>query len=254
MEDMPKVLMAMVLSIPLYALQPVALGAKVYIHPMDGFGTYPMAALRVKGVPLIVVADRRIADYEILGESESQKAGWAKILILKQTGSHEEASISVVYVRTSEVVFAYNYNTGNSYRGKQSASESCAKHLAEHIRMGGRLASSLPPLPERQAVSRDDPPHAMQVNESPKAIVLRFTSSPGNAEVLVDGEYMGSTPTTEITTAKAGTHTVEIKKRGFIVWARTVALNPGDTRTINAELELAPVDPTKPRIVGIDPQ
>ena len=104
----------------------------------------------VKGVPLTVVTDRAIADYEMVGNSASQKAGWAKIIFLKQTGSSEEASISVIDVRTSEVAFAYNYNTFNSYRGKQSGAESCAKHLGWHIRNGRREAAALTPRTDEE--------------------------------------------------------------------------------------------------------
>lgn len=251
--------------IPLFAVQPVAAGGKVYINAMDGFGSYVAAAFRVKGVPLTVVANRSVADYEVIGDSESQKAGWAKIIFLKQTGSQEEASISVVDVRTSEVVFAYNYNTSNSYHGKQSAAESAAKHLAAAIRQGGRFASSLPPLTAEQiAASRERAQNpesdALQSSraadthtpEAPKSIVVRFTSSPAGAEVLIDGEFWGSTPTADLTRLSAGPHTILVKKPGYQPWERKIDLAPGEDRGVNAELEAVPVDPTKPRIVGLD--
>lgn len=138
---------------PLNAVEPVA-WAKLFIHPLDGFESFLNAAMRVKGVPLTVVTDRAIADYEMVGNSASQKAGWAKIIFLKQTGSSEEASISVIDVRTSEVAFAYNYNTFNSYRGKQSAAESCAKHLGWHIRDGRREAAALTPRTDEEIRAR----------------------------------------------------------------------------------------------------
>jgi len=251
------------LTLPTFAIEPVASGARVYIDSMDGFGNYVAAAFRVKGVPLVVVANRSVADYEVVGNSESQKAGWAKVIFLKQTGSREEASISVVDRRTSEVVFAYNYNTGNSYHGRQSAAESCAKHLAEAIRKGGRFASSLPPLTEQQvaaaqgrdqtptsAVPAPSRPEPQNQAEEPKAIVVRFTSTPRDAEVSIDGEYWGSTPTADLPRLPAGPHTIIVKKLGYQLWERKITLAPGDNRTINAELEIQPNDPTKPRIVG----
>jgi hypothetical protein len=252
-----------ILSLSAFALEPVASGGKVYINSMDGFGSYIAAAFRVKGVPLVVVARRAAADYEVVGQSESQKAGWAKMIFLKQTGSREEASISVVDLRTSEVVFAYNYNMGNSYHGKQSAAESCAKHLAETIRKGGRFASSLPPLTEQQVAevrsteqgassSTATPVRAPQPqakDEAPKTIVVRFNSSPRDAEVQIDGEYWGSTPTADLS-RPAGPHTIVVKKLGYLPWERKITLAPGDNRTIDAELQPEPNDPTKPRIVG----
>jgi hypothetical protein len=252
-----------ILTSPALAIEPVASGAKIYINSMDGFGSYITAAFRVKGVPLVVVANKSVADYEVIGTSDSQKAGWAKVIFLKQTGSREEASISVVDLRTSEVVFAYNYNTANSYRGKQSAAESCAKHLAEAILKGGRFASSLPPLTEQQIAASKvrDPvsdPAPTQVAkaqpppnvEEPKGIVVQFTSTPNDAEVNIDGEYWGSTPTVELTRLLPGAHTIAVKKLGYKIWERKITLVPGDVRTIGAELEPEAIDPSKPRIVG----
>src|SRR5687767_13032253 len=54
-------------------------GSKVFNAPMEGFETYHIAALTKKKTPLRVVSKREDADFEIVGNSESQKAGWAKI-------------------------------------------------------------------------------------------------------------------------------------------------------------------------------
>ena len=258
------VALSLALAPSTFAIESVASGAKVYINSMDGFGSYLTAAFRVKGVPLIVVAERAVADYEVIGNSDSEKAGWARVIFLKQTGSREEASISVVDLRTSEVVFAYNYNTGNSYHGKQSAAESCAKHLAQAVRQGGRLASSLPPLTEQQvatSLARDRtlgssgmaltlPPAPPPAPAAPKSIVVRFTSNPTDADVQIDGEYWGNTPTADLTRLGAGPHTIVVKKIGYVPWERKITIAPGDDRIISAELERQPIDPTKPRIVG----
>jgi hypothetical protein len=108
-------------------------GAKIFVAPMDGFGAYVVAAIQKKKVPVAVVTDREKAEYEITGTAESQKAGWAKILLTSQTGSAEQASLTITNIKTSEVVWAYNVNKGNSARGKQSTAEACAKHLKEVV-------------------------------------------------------------------------------------------------------------------------
>jgi hypothetical protein len=114
----------------------LAPGARVYVAPMEGFGTYVTAALNKKAVPVKVVADREKADFEITGSAESQKAGWAKIVMTGSTQSHEEASINVVNIKSGEVVFAYNVNKGSSVHGKQSTAEACAKHMKNFIEKG----------------------------------------------------------------------------------------------------------------------
>ena len=111
----------------------LAPGAKVYLEPMGGFETYLAAAIEKKHVPVKIISDQSQAEFIISGVSESQKAGWAKILFTRSTASAEEASIVVKDVASGEVVFAYAVNKGNSMRGKQSAAEACAKHLKEKI-------------------------------------------------------------------------------------------------------------------------
>jgi hypothetical protein len=99
----------------------------------DGFETYLEAGLVKKKAPLIIVNDIQKADYEISGVSESDKAHWAKMFFMGSEKSSEEASIKVVNLKTSQVVFAYSVHKGNSYRGRQSAAEACAKHLKHDI-------------------------------------------------------------------------------------------------------------------------
>jgi hypothetical protein len=109
-------------------------GSKIYVAPMDdGFDISLVAAIVKKQLPVVVVADKSKADYEISGISQSDKAGWAKMLFLGTDASNEQASIKVVDLKSGEVVFGYNVKKENSARGKQSAAEACAKHLKENI-------------------------------------------------------------------------------------------------------------------------
>lgn len=109
----------------------VPAGASVYVGSMNGFGTYIMAALASKRVPLVIVTEREKADFEITGESDSEKPGWARTIFLGQGRTNEQASINVVNRKTGTVSFAYAVNKINSVRGKQSAAEACAKHLKQ---------------------------------------------------------------------------------------------------------------------------
>ena len=108
--------------------------ARVYVAPMvGGFENYVIAGLRNKKVPLTVVMDRTKADYEISGVSESEKAGWAKMLFIGAQNSNEEASIKIADVKTGAVIFGYSVHKTNSARGKQSAGEACAKHIKQIV-------------------------------------------------------------------------------------------------------------------------
>jgi hypothetical protein len=114
--------------------KPIPAGAKIYVAPMsDGFDTFIIAGIVKKSVPLVVVNSRDKADYELTGISASDKAGWAKMIFLGSQQSNEEASIKIVDLRTGEVVYGYSVHKTNSYRGKQSAGEACAKHIKSDI-------------------------------------------------------------------------------------------------------------------------
>jgi len=107
--------------------------SKVYLAPMGGFENYFATALRKKKVPLIIVANREQADFEVVGTSETKKAGWAKT-IFGSGLSEETASISVINLRTGVVVFADSSHRGDALRGKRSTAEKLAKYLGIKIK------------------------------------------------------------------------------------------------------------------------
>lgn len=108
-------------------------GAKIYIAPLNGYESFLVAAIVKKETPVIVVNSPDKADYTITGVSESVQAGWAKMLFLGSQQSNEQASIVMTNVKTGVAVWGYNVNKSNSYKGKQSSSEACAKHLKARI-------------------------------------------------------------------------------------------------------------------------
>ena len=108
-------------------------GSKVYITPLKGYESFLTAAIIKKGTPVLVVNNPEIADYEISGVSESHQAGWAKMIFMGSQQSNEQASIVMTNLKTGVAVWGYNVNKTNSYKGKQSSSEACAKHLRARI-------------------------------------------------------------------------------------------------------------------------
>jgi hypothetical protein len=132
---MKRIIATLALAVCAFGAKPtVQPNLKLYITPMNGLETYVAAAVIKKQVPVIMVTDRAQADLILDGSAESQKAGWAKILLTRNAASSEEISIRLIDGKTSEVKYAYAYHTYGSYRGKQSAAESCAKHLGEYLR------------------------------------------------------------------------------------------------------------------------
>ncbi len=108
-------------------------GSTVFVDEMNGFEHYLMAAMRKKSVGLIVVADPMQADYIIFGNSDSKRAGWAKMFFLGTGKSGEMASISMVDRRTKVVVFADSSHRYAANRGQRSTAEKLAKYLGKKI-------------------------------------------------------------------------------------------------------------------------
>jgi hypothetical protein len=120
------------------------------------------------------------------------------------------------------------------------------------ITLNAAVLSAPAQQPPAQQISPVAATKLASLPSAPNGITVRVTSVPANAEVDLDGNYWGSTPTADLKRLPAGTHTIVVKKIGYQPWERKIDLAAGDDRTINAELEATPVDKTKPRISGLN--
>lgn len=112
--------------------------SKVYINPMDGFETYVTAALQKKKVPLVIVADRDQADFEIKGSVEKQKAGWAKTIFISPNPSID-STMQIINVKTSVVAYSISSTKANARRGRKGSAEHLAKNLAKKMQDEGEM-------------------------------------------------------------------------------------------------------------------
>ena len=69
---------------------------------------------------------------------------------------------------------------------------------------------------------------------SPTNAQLEITSNPAGAEISVDGNFVGDTPSG--LAIAAGVHTITISKHGFKLWERKLSVSSGKV-TVAAELE-----------------
>lgn len=117
------------------ALPPTYIPAnsKVYVADIfKGYENYVVAAFQKKKVRLLITTKREEADFEITGYSESQKAGWAKIIF--GSGLPEEtASIRVVNLRTGVIAYAVASYKTDAINGKKSTAEHLAKNLRQKM-------------------------------------------------------------------------------------------------------------------------
>lgn len=110
-------------------------GSKVYVENvagLPGFENNLVAAFQKKQVNLLVVADRTLADFEITGFAQSEKAGWAKI-IFGSGRPESEASIQLVNLRTGVIAFAVASYKVDSFNGNKSTAEHLAKNLRQKM-------------------------------------------------------------------------------------------------------------------------
>ena len=79
---------------------------------------------------------------------------------------------------------------------------------------------------------------ADQPDSLPTTAEVMVISEPSSADILVDGAFMGNTPS-QLQLA-AGSHTVRIEANGKKPWSRAITLTAGGKITIKAVLEAVP--------------
>jgi hypothetical protein len=85
-----------------------------------------------------------------------------------------------------------------------------------------------PPAPSVGSVQAAPP-------EKVEKVKCNFSSTPPGAEITLDGQFVGSTPS-EITVT-TGTHVVAFSMSGFSEWKRDLTVIPGSELTVNAILQ-----------------
>jgi hypothetical protein len=98
--------------------------------------------------------------------------------------------------------------------------------------LNSQPAPSLPPLVAKPA---PPPSHPARHPASDTSAMVQISSEPSGADILVDGEYTGCTPSQ--LSLKPGPHSVRIAKKGFEAWERSITVESGESRNLAAELE-----------------
>ncbi|MCX6681545.1 MAG: PEGA domain-containing protein [Methanoregula sp.] len=78
------------------------------------------------------------------------------------------------------------------------------------------------------------------LNPNSEKATLQFTSSPSGAEIYLDNQYYGSTPSA-ITNVEFGNHTLEIRHGGYQSWSTSITVSSG-TSHFYAALTPQPTD------------
>ena len=78
-------------------------------------------------------------------------------------------------------------------------------------------------------------------NDVPMLCAVEVKSEPDGADITVDDQYMGSTPST--LRLAPGDHKIKLEKTGFKTWERTLTLTAGASTTVNPTLNHSPIIP-----------
>jgi hypothetical protein len=80
---------------------------------------------------------------------------------------------------------------------------------------------------------------------TPSAISSFVTvrSRPDGADITVDGNYSGSTPSK--LSLPAGAHTILVEQTGYAPWQKTLTISPGNDINVNAVLQRQPTSSTQ---------
>jgi len=88
---------------------------------------------------------------------------------------------------------------------------------------------------------------------------LQLTSSPPGAEIYLDNQYRGTTPST-ISAVEPGSHTLEYRSKGYTSWKSVVTVSPGTSHYFGAltaqpgsgqGTEISPTATTAPAAVTV---
>jgi hypothetical protein len=87
----------------------------------------------------------------------------------------------------------------------------------------------------QQATNRASQAQPSQVAGSPGPTRLQLESNPSGADIEIDGNFVGNTPSD--VQVSEGDHAVTVKKAGFKNWERRLKVTAGSSVHLNAELE-----------------
>jgi hypothetical protein len=140
------------------------------------------------------------------------------------------------YLRHKNKVAVFDAQSGDSIVSKSTLSlggsvdEAC-KGIAQH--WSGRKPSTAASL-EPVSAPKPDTPVTIISEDKQRSAHLTVASTPDGADIEIDGNFMGSTPSS--LQLQPGDHLVAVKKVGYKAWERKMKVVGGDV-SIKADLE-----------------
>lgn len=118
---------------------------------------------------------------------------------------------------------------------KQKVASQFWSDMDKALAQGTAPASPTPATPSPGPTAAPSPTAPAPGNSGTPTGLAHIASEPSGAEIEVDGEYAGNTPSD--VKLKPGSHTLKLSKKGFAPWQRTIKIDSGESRTFSAELQ-----------------
>ena len=125
----------------------------------------------------------------------------------------------------------------NTNRDRLLALKSPQTAATTNSALPSNVPSASAPSPQRPDPVKSESPASVPGTPEPSLATIHITSDPAGAEIELDGQYFGNTPSD--VKLKPGPHALKVTKKGFRPWHRYFTAESGDSRNMVAELENA---------------
>jgi hypothetical protein len=163
----------------------------------------------------MVVQDKEGKSYTISCTVDSR---WSKCAPLSEgrtyNGQLDKRAMTVWYENSKGKVVKQTY----AIEGEQ-----------DHRTMANATASPAP--------SSSQPASASASSPAESTVKINFSSTPAGADIIVDGKYVGNTPST--INMNPGVHGVTLALNGYEIWKRDLAVVAGSEVNVNGTLAKA---------------
>jgi len=190
----------------------------------DAHGSHLRGGARPQTAEIIKTFGQRC--HEVVVNNKQDKADYTVVLD-HEGGKSILAHDNKVAVFNSDGDAIMSHSTRSLGNSVKDACEAIVKDWPSRVGKSNAQAQKQPA--QLQTVSQKSG------DASPTA-QISVSSTPGSADIEVDGSFVGSTPSTIDVTP--GDHSIVVKKAGYKNWERTMKVN-GGTINLSAELEKA---------------
>lgn len=193
-----------------------------------GFGGAGNGGDRPQTAEIIKTFGERCPD--VITNNKQERADY--VVLLDHEGGKEiflRDNKVVVFNRDGDTILSHSTRMlGNSVK---DACEAIAKDWpARRARLANEKAGLIP----HESPSSGTPTAGTSASGDARQAEVEVVSTPAGAEIEIDGNFVGSTPSS--VTATPGQHQVVVKKAGYEAWQRKVTVTGGHVR-LDAQLE-----------------